>query len=210
MLIRRFRNTLPSRGDLEGYSTLSEVKSEEISLKKRFQCEHCGKSYKQKSSLNTHRRIHTGEMPFKCEDCGKRFKQQVNLTYHKRIHSNEQPFECEDCGKRFRFAKYLSNHKKHRKSCSRTAPDCDSIVETPIEDTTEVKIEHEDEIYHVGVAAELEKDTKLGISRTEDVNDWSKSAEIEDFPLVSLLEDDSVKTQPLDEEMNDEKEIMPI
>ena len=38
----------------------------------------------------------------------------------------------------------------------------------------------------------------------------SKSAEREDFLLVPLLEDDPVKTEPLDEEIKTEREISMI
>ncbi|KFW97201.1 Zinc finger protein 1, partial [Phalacrocorax carbo] len=47
-------------------------------------CPHCGKSFKQSSSLTVHLRTHTREKPYKCSDCGKSFSESLVLRWHRR------------------------------------------------------------------------------------------------------------------------------
>ena len=49
-------------------------------------CDVCSKGFSTSSSLNTHRRIHSGEKPHQCGVCGKRFTASSNLYYHKMTH----------------------------------------------------------------------------------------------------------------------------
>lgn len=46
----------------------------------------CSKGFSTSSSLNTHRRIHSGEKPHQCQVCGKRFTASSNLYYHRMTH----------------------------------------------------------------------------------------------------------------------------
>ena len=54
-----------------------------------FSCPECDKKFKCRSTLNTHRRIHTGEKSFACADCDKMFKHKNHLNIHRRIHTGE-------------------------------------------------------------------------------------------------------------------------
>ncbi|ROL51481.1 Zinc finger protein 492 [Anabarilius grahami] len=79
---------------------------------KPFRCEECGKGFKQKTRLITHRRVHTGEKPFRCEECGKGFSERKRLTTHRLVHSVEKPFRCEECGKGFTQRTWLITHRR--------------------------------------------------------------------------------------------------
>ena len=79
---------------------------------KPFICSDCGKSYAQKNNLITHQRIHTGEKPFSCSDCGKNFRVKDDLVIHQRVHTGEKPFLCSDCGKSFSVKSSLIKHQR--------------------------------------------------------------------------------------------------
>ncbi|XP_033231781.1 zinc finger protein with KRAB and SCAN domains 5-like [Belonocnema kinseyi] len=52
-------------------------------LEKNYRCEKCGRSYKNKSDLNRHKRFECGVIPqFACHFCAKQFKLNSNLRQH--------------------------------------------------------------------------------------------------------------------------------
>ncbi|MPC28759.1 Zinc finger protein 726 [Portunus trituberculatus] len=78
---------------------------------KRFACEVCAKLFPRKSSLKTHRLVHSGEKRFECDECGSRFTRKSSLTTHRFTHTGEKKFECEECGSLFTRKSSLNIHR---------------------------------------------------------------------------------------------------
>eukprot|EP01084_Bolivina_argentea_P008477 15858_1 len=49
---------------------------------RKHKCSYCNTTFKQKSQLNQHIRIHTGVQEYKCSKCGKAFTQSGTRNYH--------------------------------------------------------------------------------------------------------------------------------
>ncbi|XP_078529506.1 uncharacterized protein LOC144807720 isoform X2 [Lissotriton helveticus] len=85
---------------------------QEHSLKGRYACTECGKSFGAMSNLLIHRRIHTGERPYHCTVCEKSFNQIGAFHRHQKLHTGERLHRCTVCGKGFNRKDYLQVHKK--------------------------------------------------------------------------------------------------
>ena len=56
-------------------------------IKKRpYKCTFCQKAFQNSGNLESHIKIHTGEVPFECKTCSKRFRTKYALKKHERIH----------------------------------------------------------------------------------------------------------------------------
>lgn len=90
-----------------------------------LECSECKKLFSTETSLQVHRRIHTGERPYPCPDCGKAFRQSTHLKDHRRLHTGERPFACEVCGKAFAISMRLAEHRRiHTGERPYSCPDC--------------------------------------------------------------------------------------
>ena len=83
---------------------------------KPFKCQICDYAAKQKSTLVTHMRSHTGEKPYRCHQCSYTAKQQTQLTNHLRAHENKanrlQSWICPTCKTQFKSKNHLMTHTR--------------------------------------------------------------------------------------------------
>lgn len=62
-----------------------------------YKCEICGKSYVNKYTLNTHRKLHSEESPlFPCKYCLKTFKSCELKDDHEKMHSEHSDFKLSE------------------------------------------------------------------------------------------------------------------
>ncbi|XP_044281314.1 zinc finger protein 445-like isoform X2 [Varanus komodoensis] len=97
------------------------------SKKEVFQCPECGKTYKGKSTFETHQRIHQPlgdsrsykvtrscsqlKQGFICPTCGLCKSSNHSLAEHMKDHMVEKPYVCPECGRTFRWQSNLSRHQ---------------------------------------------------------------------------------------------------
>ena len=86
---------------------------------KKMICRFCEREFPRKASgfFLEHLRKHTGERPEICSHCGKSFKQKKSLQNHERLHTGEKPYKCESCFAAFTQRSGLVSHQKSRNGC---------------------------------------------------------------------------------------------
>ena len=117
-----------------------------------FKCDICAKSFKVKSSIKVHRKLHTEPKQFKCNLCDKKFSQKGNVDIHMRIHTNEKQkslFKCEICQRSFPSK---SASEKHARIHTGEKPfGCDLCGDRF---TDNVKLKKHNTIYHYEIDSE--------------------------------------------------------
>lgn len=77
---------------------------------KKYLCDICGSLFHSSSTLKQHVVfLHSNERRFECKECNKTFKNKSCLSRHTRIHSNDRPYKCE-CGSCYKQLCHLSRH----------------------------------------------------------------------------------------------------
>lgn len=79
---------------------------------KSYKCSECGKSFRFRSVLELHMRMHSKDKPYQCKDCGKAFRFSSYLQQHLIIHTGKRPHKCPDCGKDFAFLQNMRTHQR--------------------------------------------------------------------------------------------------
>ncbi|XP_058445189.1 zinc finger protein 345-like [Malaya genurostris] len=92
--------------------------------RKSYVCDHCGKEYIQKHSLQIHlANVHNAEKAYSCDMCDKRFVFLSNLTRHQEMHKQIKRFACDFCDKTFSQKTAMMNHRRNIHT-GETAFDC--------------------------------------------------------------------------------------
>lgn len=76
---------------------------------------HCGKSYNQQSSLNTHKKTHLVASlveKYFCTHCPKKYALEEDLTLHLRSHGINSMFKCNFCDKEYELLNHLRSHRR--------------------------------------------------------------------------------------------------
>ncbi|XP_017868046.1 PREDICTED: zinc finger protein 62 homolog [Drosophila arizonae] len=92
---------------------VKKKKPKEMSLEKKYVCEHCGWSFRDLSNMKDHALRHSGVKKFECEECCRKFFTRPLLKLHIRVHhKGEKPFVCKYCGMAFRNSPSRCRHER--------------------------------------------------------------------------------------------------
>lgn len=135
-LVRHKRSHLQQYCDYchKSFSNISEHmrKEHDIELPRPFECDICNRSYRTKSNLQAHMKIHiASNRVFGCNLCLKKFFYATDLRKHLRTHSQQRSVICDICGDGFKSVDTLRTHlRRHTGERPYQCPHCDRSFTT--------------------------------------------------------------------------------
>ncbi|XP_030768347.1 zinc finger protein 311-like [Sitophilus oryzae] len=76
-----------------------------------FDCSICKQRFESAKDLRFHR-FTQHPKKFKCDLCNRSFRNKVSLVKHSKVHDADLPHECKKCGSKFQYKIGLTKHKK--------------------------------------------------------------------------------------------------
>jgi len=86
------------------------VLKENIKMKRK-QCDHCGKTFSNKQSLEYHLKVHSRSYDNKCDECGKSYIKASRLQECINTHSGIFKFSCDQCDYKTNNTNLFNRHK---------------------------------------------------------------------------------------------------
>lgn len=112
--------------------TVGNIIDTKRDLREKYSCFLCPKSFYTKSGLKIHKQTHSTERPFECKECGTTFKHKTNLYRHKKIHLRMMSLSdgrlvhvCMLCREKFDSKNLLNKHiSSHKLNGELQCPRC--------------------------------------------------------------------------------------
>lgn len=132
----------------------------------------CKKTFRQRSALKMHEKIHKNPNQFECSECGRGFTQKQALQRHTRSHKGLKPFKCKYCGRTFGDASIIRRHMKlvHKlnKDIDKWREDIIEVAGEPMDDkektasvTCEISITPDETLSDVAVLPAVATEGKI-------------------------------------------------
>ncbi|XP_055595202.1 zinc finger protein 236-like [Uranotaenia lowii] len=82
-----------------------------------FKCSHCSKTFALKAILQSHVKTHEKRQMLPCPEpgCKGKFSSKTSLDMHRRLHTGDRPFKCTVCSLTFRTSGHMQSHMNSHK-----------------------------------------------------------------------------------------------